>query len=835
MKSTTPSVSIRLGKVVRKLLPILLVAGFLNESRLPLYAQSSEGRVLLAYGDLSGAKSSFQESIQDGRELEGRIGLARVFIGQRLWEMALNEIDKAVDIEPSSLEARYYKAIIHREIAKYDVLQAPKHRRRAFSLFEEIASEDSSYASVYFQIGLIHRYLEEYPDAVALALRQLEISAVDPAVHIGLRRMYRHYIEYGDDESLQEFFKTQPYPYGELYRAELDRKKGRKNFAYGRLEQLLASDSLDIPVQPILFELARLEYADRQSEKGQKYVEEAIDLSQTEVEVAFVFEEFKHVLTDVELNQYLRLSSIEEKKAFFRGMWQQRDPMPARTENVRLTEHFRRMLHAEKDYQFFGIRSWHNNPDPAGHLPFPAATYLNEEFNDKGLIYIRYGDPIDRITHVGGPDNFFRTQVLGVESSNWMPSERTYNMGHALNESWRYVEPNLDFHFVVANNEENNWRMIPFLTSVDMLESREHWGDPYAAMFRAIRSNQQMGSENVGNFAFNAELEDGNTEFSSSEDSENAGGASISSASNVRGQAMRFELEIEEARQMMIQQSQEAVEIGLKTDRHTWERDIEPMPIPNMIVSFRGPEGMTELDLYYALPIGKISEVDEGTSSKIPVESGYSVMDFEWNVIDEDAVTRELPRSEDKTAAVVDFYRVTVEPDSYMVALHGLPEESTLMGGYKFGYQVPDYSGDQLNMSDLLLANNVELTLAGQTRFSRNGFKIQSNPFQRYSVNQIVYIYFELYNLSYDGDVTRYDIEYILMPDRSEKGRLFKRRARPILSLKVERTGEMRSPFEYAEFDVRDVDPGKYEMTIRIIDKVTKATVEKSARFELTR
>ena len=60
-----------------------------------------------------GAKSYFNDALQraDG-DVPARVGLARVLIAQRLWEPALNEIDKAVDTDPSSISARYYKAII---------------------------------------------------------------------------------------------------------------------------------------------------------------------------------------------------------------------------------------------------------------------------------------------------------------------------------------------------------------------------------------------------------------------------------------------------------------------------------------------------------------------------------------------------------------------------------------------------------------------------------------------------------------------------------------------------------------------------------------------------
>jgi hypothetical protein len=260
------------------------------------------------------------------------------------------------------------------------------------------------------------------------------------------------------------------------------------------------------------------------------------------------------------------------------------------------------------------------------------------------------------------------------------------------------------------------------------------------------------------------------------------------------------------------------------------------MPIPNMIVSFRGEEGLTELDLYYALPIGKISVAWKGDNAEIPVESGFAVMDTSWRIVDEQLVTRDLPRNDDQTAAVIDFHRTAVRPDSYRVAIHSVPQGASLIGGYKFGFRVPDYSGPELSMSDLLLAHDIQLAMAGQSRFARNGYKIQSNPFQRYSRSQIVYIYFELYNLTYgNDDRAHYDIEYILTPDGNKgKGLFGRRQDRPILSLKVERSGEMRSPIEYAEFDVRDVDPGTYDMLIRITDTVTGAVVDKECRFELT-
>ena len=782
--------------------------------------------------NLSEARKGYRSVIRENKEYApAHIGLAKVLVQERKWEEALSSIDKAYSIDNERLDAKYLKGIIHREIAKFDVVYAPRHRQQAIDLFSEISKADSTYETVFYQQSLLQRYLGNYSEAIQLGHRQLALHPENVETHIGLFRTYKYLIELVEEEEAKSVLQGAPESYRELFLAEMDRKAGRPNFATGRLDKLKSSSSLTLPLQPILLIRARLYYADRDALKAQQLVDQAINEIDSDVAAAYVFEDFKYILEDAELIQYKRLTSFEEKKAFFKALLEKRDPMPGRLENVRVTTHYNRMLVAEKEHLYYGIRSWHNNPDKAGYLNFPQVTFLNEEFNDKGLVYIRNGNPLDKITHVGGPDNFFRTQIFGIETSNWMPSERLYSTGYSLNESWRYSDPDIDFHFVVADNEENNWRLIPLLTSVAMLESREHWGDPYASMLRAIRNQSQASTETIDNFAFNAELEDGNTEFSDLEEE----ATSVGNAGTI-GQAQRFELEIEETRQLMIEKSQESVELGLALDKHTWEDEIESMPIPYIVVSFRGDsdKGTTELDMYYALPMGKISEAWEGEKQeKIPVETGYAVLDTNWQTIDGYSSIKELPYTTDETAAIIDFHRSEVLPDSYVVALHGVPENASLMGGYKFGYTVPDYSGNELMMSDLLLAHRIEPDLRGTSRYTRNGYKIESNPFQRFSLNQIVYIYYEVYNLAYNSDdMSAYEIEYILTANKKNQKR--RRKNRPILTLKVERISELRSPIEYAEFDVQQVDPGMYTMTIRITDMATGATTEKSQQFELT-
>ena len=117
----------------RTLLVLFLIAGFFPGSRLVLWAQGTEndlleaGETALHTMQWSEAKRLYDQTLES-QELRplGHVGIARIYIGQKRWAEALIEVDKAYDLAPDNKPARYYKAIIHRETAKFDVLQATK-------------------------------------------------------------------------------------------------------------------------------------------------------------------------------------------------------------------------------------------------------------------------------------------------------------------------------------------------------------------------------------------------------------------------------------------------------------------------------------------------------------------------------------------------------------------------------------------------------------------------------------------------------------------------------------------------------------------------------------
>ena len=220
------------------------------------------------------------------------------------------------------------------------------------------------------------------------------------------------------------------------------------------------------------------------------------------------------------------------------------------------------------------------------------------------------------------------------------------------------------------------------------------------------------------------------------------------------------------------------------------------------------------------------------------VEVGCALLSGDWRPVDKNAQTKRMPPVPDQDAAVIDYCRLVAAPDSYRVAFHLRPVELPYLGGYRFGYQVPDFSEPRLAMSDLLPATAIRPTF-GPSRFNKGDLYVQANPFARFSVQQPLFLYFEIYDLTYGAeDQTRYAVEYVLTPEREERTglRLFRRRGdQPALSLRMERAGDRRSPREYAEVDVSRIDPGPYILTVRVTDLVTDETTERSRSVLLTK
>ncbi len=452
----------------------ILICCFLGS--LPTRAQPQEiNRVLtladssLAVGEFDQAKRFYRQALQlDKHSIRALNALGDVAYAQEKFGEAGSFFAKTLENDSENLYAILRRGACYREQGKFKALILQKlDFDKAERHFERVLARDSTFQNVLFEYAQLQRLRKNYRSAISWGRAQKRLQPGTPAANAGLLRLYRYFIDNSKKSKVKNWLETQSNEEALWALGETLRLQGDVESASEIFEELLKTTA-SLRETPIVLSLAKIHYQQNNLQAGEAAFWRAVNLIQDKADAEFVFEDVKYILSNTEIREYQGLRSAAEYGAFFEKIWRKRNPLPASSSNARLAEHYRRLLKAEKDYQFDGVRSWVNNPDKLGYLNFPPTYKLNDLFNDKGLIYIRQGAPDDRAF--------------------------TVNESSETNESWRYYRrgatPEMAFHFMIdASASGNNWRLIARIDDPRIAASRADWGPEY----RDINRRSQLG------------------------------------------------------------------------------------------------------------------------------------------------------------------------------------------------------------------------------------------------------------------------------------------------------------------------------------------------------
>jgi GWxTD domain-containing protein len=121
------------------------------------------------------------------------------------------------------------------------------------------------------------------------------------------------------------------------------------------------------------------------------------------------------------------------RAAYLKQFWSDRDRAELRSDGERLREHYRRLFYARKNFQLTSLNRHYDIVE--------RYRSGSRDFDDRGVIYIRHGEPSSRATYA----------APGLEP----------------NESWRYTRPEGDliFHFV-AREDVQDFKLVESLFDV---------------------------------------------------------------------------------------------------------------------------------------------------------------------------------------------------------------------------------------------------------------------------------------------------------------------------------------------------------------------------------
>jgi len=722
-----------------------------------------QGKTQLAANKLKEAEQSFRKALQKDRDLTAAMaGLGEVFLAKKDWGEANDWYDKILDREPENLAAMYYRGICYREcgvpkamiLRKLDWDNAAKH-------FKKVLARDSSFHDTLFQYAKLRRYQEHYAEAIELGHRQVRLRSEQVESQRGLFRLYQHFLDNKGASEVMKRLRENDSEHARYFIGEVYRRENKLAVADSIFQQLLAA-APTVSLIPLHLSLARLYFQQQENNEAEQNFWRAVDGIRHRLDAALVFEDVKYLVNDAELQEFRRLAEAPALSDFFYKFWASRDPTPAAPNNARLAEHYRRMLIAEKDYVFDGFRTWFNNPDKLGYQKFPPTFYLNDRFNDRGLILIRQGDPDERLM----------TTTLGVES--WLYKPRV-NM------------PEMIFHFIVdENGVGNNWRVTPFVDNPQFWDDRVNFGNAYSRMTFGDPMERMALTEEVG------------------------------------------------------QQSRAAVDTGFRFDRHTWDKNVQPLNAMAYAAFFKGPDNKNYFDLYYSLPLPSANDLARAGDGATLCEHGVTLHDMKWRRVEQrhDLITKEQIPDLASMPSLIGQYHLAVQPDSYHVAFFVRQPATNRLGGWKDEMRIPRFDGGGLAMSSLVLASSIT-PASDNGVFTKNGLRIIPVPAKRFARNQPVYVYFEVYNLVPDAaGKSSFAAEYTTALRKEKKSGAKKvfsvlgSKTKPSTTLAMEREANGTTSTEYLALDLNKAGAGDFRLSVRIKDK--KSGQESEGFIDLT-
>ncbi|MGH7646434.1 MAG: GWxTD domain-containing protein, partial [Gemmatimonadales bacterium] len=218
-------------------------------------------------------------------------------------------------------------------------------------------------------------------------------------------------------------------PEVQLARGRVEREVGDVDSALAGFQAFLAVGG-DSGIG--LLELARTLYFGRRPDARTAYLDGARAARSSEA-VAAYRTDLSWIATAPELAAFDSLATGEARRTWLARFWERRDFESARDDGERLAEHYRRWFHARRT---FFLVSRHRHYDI-------TEVYRTDqrEFDDRGVVYLRHGEPDQRASYVG----------VGVEP----------------NLSWLYRRPEGDqvFHFV-AREDVQDYKVIESLADV---------------------------------------------------------------------------------------------------------------------------------------------------------------------------------------------------------------------------------------------------------------------------------------------------------------------------------------------------------------------------------
>jgi GWxTD domain-containing protein len=511
-------------------------------------------------------------------------------------------------------------------------------------------------------------------------------------------------------------------------------------------------------------EVARTSYLARRNREGWTAYFNGVRAARSPSAVALYRLDLSWIADSVELRAFDALTTPGERAAWLAEFWSRRDAVEARDVGERLAEHYRRWFQARHDFR---LVSRHRHYDITERYRSTQA-----EFDDRGIIYLRHGEP-DRRARFVQPD---------VEA----------------NESWLYHRPSGDlvFHFV-ARDDASDFKLVESL--VDVL-----------GFSRAVRAAAFADGQIADLYASRHDFGAVYTRVAASQ------------------RPPSSELATERA------QGQRDILVGTTSDSYTRHFDVPMGVVASEFVTGGDTSDDALLHVVFAIPGERLSAAPAEAAGglRYPLQFRLIVADSTGHVVAQHDTlrvffARQPVRHPDYLTGRI---ALPVPPGQYVYRLL----VTTLDGGagdlVAGAARVDTLDPHRFSVSDIVVGREG----SGLTWLTPAGDTVRLNPLQRFPEGSGVNLYYEVYGLN-RGAAYHTVVRLTREGGRSlfgAIGHLFGGGRSPVL---LEFDAPSDGPVTRVQrgIELRDVAKGSYRLVVTISDPATGVSVTRMERFQV--
>jgi len=492
-------------------------------------------------------------------------------------------------------------------------------------------------------------------------------------------------------------------------------------------------------------------------------------------------EDVRWIITDEELSAFKKLTTNAERDQFIEAFWQRRDPTPDTAENEYKEEHYRRIAYANEHYAA-GMPGWKT---------------------DRGRIYIQFGPPTSIDSHpMGGP--YQRPAEEGGGSTTTFPFE-----------VWRYrylegIGQEVEIEFV-DDCGCGSYEMTLDRSKKDALLHVPNAGlTDMESMGRANKADRFRGGlESIGEGFFNRNNQ--TKQFDRMETF-----AKLNRAPDVKFKDLQNELVTHRFRTNLLPFDVQVDFVKLTSDTVLVPITLQ---VPLKGLTFANKDGVQRavVNVY-----GQLTKL-----------SGQIVQTFEETLHKD--IPAELLEKEINNVSLY-WKALPMRPGLYRLDVVMKDVNGDKTGIFSKSYNVPDYGEEKLASSTLILADQMEPVPARE--IGTGNFVIGANKVRpkvqpadgkpaAFTKKEKVNFWLQVYNLGLDQKTNKPSatVQYQVVNTATNQH---------VLDF-TETTAQMGNIGEQVtlakSLPLSQLDPGVYQVTIKVNDQISKQTISPTAKF----